>query len=71
MLLHTYTRIYFEDETEANAKDAVLQSVPAERRQTLIAKREAGASAKPGSSGTIYRFDIHLRGPNETVFFDL
>jgi protocatechuate 3,4-dioxygenase alpha subunit len=45
--------------------------VPAERRQTLIAKREAGASAKPGSSGTIYRFDIHLRGPNETVFFDL
>jgi len=71
MLLHAYTRIYFEDETEANAKDAVLQSVPAERRHTLIAKREAGASGKPGSSGTIYRFDIHLRGPNETVFFDL
>ncbi|SAK98241.1 protocatechuate 3,4-dioxygenase subunit alpha [Caballeronia fortuita] len=71
MLLHTYTRIYFDDETDANAKDTVLQSVPAERRHTLIAKCEAGASAKPGSSGTIYRFDINLRGPNETVFFDL
>ncbi|WP_277184982.1 protocatechuate 3,4-dioxygenase subunit alpha [Caballeronia sp. BR00000012568055] len=65
MLLHSYTRIYFDDEAAANAKDAVLQSVPAERRHTLIAKRETG------SNGTIYRFDMHLRGPNETVFFDL
>ncbi|MDR5739804.1 MULTISPECIES: protocatechuate 3,4-dioxygenase subunit alpha [unclassified Caballeronia] len=65
MLLHTYTRLYFDDETEANAKDTVLQSVPAERRHTLIAKREVHTGA------TVYRFDIHLRGPNETVFFDL
>lgn len=65
MLLHSYTRLYFDDETEANAKDTVLQSVPAERRHTLIAKRESGTAA------TVYRFDIHLRGPNETVFFDL
>ncbi len=63
MLLHCYKRIYFEDEEAANAKDTVLQSVPAERRHTLIAKREAGAA---GKSGTIYRFDVHLRGPNET-----
>jgi protocatechuate 3,4-dioxygenase, alpha subunit len=65
MLLHCYTRVYFDDEDAANAKDTVLQSVPAERRHTLIAKREAGLS------GTVYRFDVHLRGPNETVFFDL
>jgi protocatechuate 3,4-dioxygenase, alpha subunit len=71
MLLHCFTRIYFDDEEAANASDTVLQAVPAERRQTLVAKREAGASGKPGVAGTIYRFDIHLRGPNETVFFDL
>jgi protocatechuate 3,4-dioxygenase alpha subunit len=65
MLLHTYTRIYFEDEAEANAKDAVLASVPEDRRATLVAKRE------PDTSSTIYRFDIYLQGPKETVFFDL
>ena len=65
MLLHTYTRIYFDDEAEANAKDAVLSSVPEERRATLVAKRE------PDTSSTIYRFDIYLQGPKETVFFDL
>ncbi|SAL41110.1 protocatechuate 3,4-dioxygenase subunit alpha [Caballeronia choica] len=65
MLLHTFTRIYFEDEAEANAKDAVLSSVPEERRATLVAKRE------PDTSSTIYRFDIYLQGPKETVFFDL
>jgi protocatechuate 3,4-dioxygenase beta subunit len=53
MLLHAYTRIYFDDETDANARDDVLAQVPAERRGTLIAKREAGTSK------TIYRFDIH------------
>jgi protocatechuate 3,4-dioxygenase alpha subunit len=65
MLLHAYTRLYFDDETEANARDNVLALVPADRRATLIAKRE------PGTSNTIYRFDIHLQGPKETVFFDL
>jgi protocatechuate 3,4-dioxygenase alpha subunit len=65
MLLHAYTRVYFEDESEANAKDAVLASVPEERRATLVARRE------PGTSSTIYRFDIYLQGPQETVFFDL
>ncbi|TCK38116.1 protocatechuate 3,4-dioxygenase alpha subunit [Paraburkholderia sp. BL8N3] len=65
MLLHAYTRIYFDDEAQANAKDAVLTSVPEERRATLVAKRE------PDTASTIYRFDIYLQGPNETVFFDL
>ena len=65
MLLHTFTRVYFDDETAANDKDPVLASVPAERRATLVAKREA----KGGKA--VYRFDIHMQGPKETVFFDL
>jgi protocatechuate 3,4-dioxygenase alpha subunit len=62
MLLQNYTRIYFDDEA-ANAADPVLALVPADRRGTLIAKRQAG--------GATYRFDIHLQGDDETVFFDV
>ena len=61
MLHRCVTRIYFADEAEANARDAVLQSVPADRRDTLL--------AVPTDDG--YRFDIHLQGPQETVFFAL
>jgi len=58
-LLHrVVTRIYFADEP-ANATDPVLSSVPEDRRPTLIATR-----ADDG-----YRFDIHLQGNDETVFF--
>jgi protocatechuate 3,4-dioxygenase alpha subunit len=64
MLLHNYTRIYFEGEA-GNAADPVLALVPADRRGTLIAGRE------PGNGGAVYRFDIHLQGDNETVFFDI
>ncbi|MHC2338457.1 protocatechuate 3,4-dioxygenase subunit alpha [Bradyrhizobium sp. USDA 4454] len=62
MLLHLYTRIYFDDEA-GNAADPVLALVPADRRATLIAKK-AGA-------GSVYTFDVHLQGDNETVFFDV
>jgi protocatechuate 3,4-dioxygenase alpha subunit len=65
MLVHAYTRVYFSDEAEANARDPVLNSVPSERRQTLIAKREA----TPGTP--VYRFDIHMQGDAETVFFEV
>lgn len=65
MLVHAFTRLYFEDEAAANAKDAVLSSVPADRRGTLVAKR----IELPG--GVEYRFDIRMQGPEETVFFDL
>jgi protocatechuate 3,4-dioxygenase alpha subunit len=61
MLNRVVTRIYFADEAEANATDQVLISVPAERRNTLLAQPTAGG----------YRFDIHLQGPGETVFFDI
>jgi protocatechuate 3,4-dioxygenase alpha subunit len=61
-LLHRcVTRIYFEDETAVNGEDAVLASVPADRRDTLLARRTDDG----------YRFDIHLQGDGETVFFDV
>jgi protocatechuate 3,4-dioxygenase alpha subunit len=60
------TRLYFEDEAEANAEDPVLRIIeqPA-RRQTLIAKREM-RDGKPA-----YVLDIRLQGEGETVFFDI
>jgi protocatechuate 3,4-dioxygenase alpha subunit len=64
MLLHNYTRIYFDGEA-GNAGDPVLALVPADRRPTLI------ASPKPGNGSAVYRFDIRLQGDNETVFFDI
>jgi protocatechuate 3,4-dioxygenase, alpha subunit len=62
MLKRLFTRLYFAGEP-ANATDPILALVPAERRATLLAKPDP---AKPGS----WRFDIHLQGPHETVFFD-
>ena len=53
MLRHLYTRIYFSDEA-GNAADPVLGLVPADRRATLIATREAGQgglSARPAAAG--------------------
>jgi protocatechuate 3,4-dioxygenase alpha subunit len=63
MLLHLYTRIYFDDEA-ANAADPVLALVPADRRATLIARKASGPTP-------VYVLDIHLQGNNETVFFDV
>jgi protocatechuate 3,4-dioxygenase alpha subunit len=62
MLNRCVTRMYFGDEEESNAADPVLGSVPAERRETLI--------AKPADDGG-FRFDIRLQGLGETVFFAL
>ena len=64
MLLHLYTRIYFDGEA-ANAADPVLALVPADRRATLIAAR------KPGAGNAVYVLDVHLQGDKETVFFDV
>jgi len=62
---HAYTRLYFPDEAAANAADPVLLSIPEDRRGTLVAKRLERDGA------TVYRFDIHMQGDNETVFFDV
>jgi protocatechuate 3,4-dioxygenase alpha subunit len=67
LLVHVFTRIYFSDEGAANASDPVLQSVPEERRGTLVAER---VREREGGAGAVYRFDIHMQGSSETVFFD-
>ncbi len=60
LLNHCVTRIYFpEDDLEG---DPVLAQVPAGRRETLVAQ-----ALSPGC----YRFDIHMQGERETVFFDV
>ncbi|WP_321782611.1 protocatechuate 3,4-dioxygenase subunit alpha [Burkholderia pyrrocinia] len=66
ILTHAFTRVYFDDEAAANAADPVLNAVPAERRTTLVATRDA----QPGRP-IVYRFDIRMQGPDETVFFDV
>jgi protocatechuate 3,4-dioxygenase alpha subunit len=59
MLDRVVTRIYFADEAEANAEDVVLRGLSEQQRGTLVAERTDDG----------YRFDIHLQGPDETVFF--
>lgn len=63
MLIHAVTRLYFSDES-ANETDPVLSSVDPKRRSTLIAQREESEDLP------CYRFDIHLQGDRETVFFN-
>lgn len=56
------TRMYFGDESTANAADPVLNLIEQmHRRETLIARCD--------KSG--YHFDICLQGDGETVFFDV
>ena len=59
LLKHAVTRLYFPDETEANAEDPVLSRLPPAQRDTLVAVAEDGA----------LRFDICLQGPSHTTFF--
>ena len=59
LLRHLATRLYFPDEEAANAADPVLSAVDPDRRHTLIASAE----------GSVLRFDVHLQGDEETVFF--
>jgi protocatechuate 3,4-dioxygenase alpha subunit len=61
MLQRLVTRVYFGDEQQANSEDPVLCGMRGteEMRQTLLAAPIEGG----------YRFDIHLQGPDETVFF--
>jgi protocatechuate 3,4-dioxygenase alpha subunit len=57
-----HTRMYFPEETEANAADPLLLRIEhRERVATMIAARDGAAC----------HFDIHLQGPKETVFLDI
>jgi protocatechuate 3,4-dioxygenase alpha subunit len=60
LLRQLATRIYFPEDA-ANAADPVLARVDPARRGSLIARRD----------GDALRFDVHLQGPAETVFFAL
>lgn len=53
---HLFTRAYL-----AEGADPLLDSLPADRRATLIAAEGAGRA---------YRFDIRLQGEGETVFLE-
>ncbi|MEH3036640.1 MAG: protocatechuate 3,4-dioxygenase subunit alpha [Sphingomonas adhaesiva] len=55
------TRLYFAG-AEGNDEDPVLAVVPAERRETLIARRTGPDE---------WTLDLILQGEGETVFFDL
>lgn len=57
-----HTRMYFPEETEANAADPLLARIEhRERVATLIAAKD----------GSAYTFDIRLQGDGETVFLDI
>ncbi len=60
LLKQLVTRIYFPDEP-ANAEDAVLNTVPAARRGTLVARKTAEGRLE---------WNVILQGEHETVFFD-
>src|SRR5207302_1725551 len=56
LLRHLVTRLYFPDETAANAADPVLKLVAGPTaRSTLVARAEGG----------VLRFDIRLQGERE------
>jgi len=57
------TRVYFAGEP-ANADDPVLSLIPADRRETVLAKPVA---AQPNA----WAIEIHLQGEAETVFLDV
>lgn len=59
LLNKLHTRIYLPENEELLANDALLSSLPEERRRTLIATREPNGDL---------RFDVHLQGDDETVF---
>jgi protocatechuate 3,4-dioxygenase, alpha subunit len=59
LLRNLISRAYFDDEPGIGS-DPVLLAVPVERRHTLIAQRDGNDS---------FRWDVHLQGAEETVFF--
>ncbi len=57
------TRIYFPEERQANAADPVLTALGDRPERATLFAVPAGEDE--------YRFDIHLQGPDETVFFQV
>ena len=63
LLKRLATRVYFAGDP-VNTEDAVLNLVAPERRHTLLARSKEGQPDQ-------WKFDIHLCGEQETVFFDV
>ena len=61
ILYHLSTRLYFAGEP-LNDTDPVLSSIPAERRDTVLAKQTAAST---------WTLDLVLQGDNETVWMDV
>jgi protocatechuate 3,4-dioxygenase, alpha subunit len=61
LLKRLVTRIYFPDDPR-NTRDFVLNLLPPERRETLIARKSGTANE--------LEWNVILQGPRETVFFD-
>jgi protocatechuate 3,4-dioxygenase alpha subunit len=57
---HQFTAIFLEDDPSL-AQSAILAQVPAERRDTLVARKDGDGK---------YRWDIWMQTDKETVFFD-
>lgn len=60
LVKHQFTAVFLEDDTGL-AQSEILNQVPAERRATLIARKQADAQ---------YQWDIWMQTDKETVFFD-
>ena len=60
-----WPRMNFSAEAQANAADPLLQSVPEDRRATLLARRDTQGGR------VVYHFDLYMQGERETVFFDV
>ncbi len=60
--LGLHTRMYFAAEDEANKLDPILSRLEHQARVPTIVVESTDGD---------YRFDIHLQGPNETIFFDI
>lgn len=61
MLRRVVTRVYFAPSSPDRVTDPLLASLADDRARTLVAVAD----------GDGYRFDVHLQGPDETVFLDV
>lgn len=59
LLNRLFTRVYLPEDTASLASDRLLASVDSASREKLIATREEDGNL---------RFDVHLQGPEESVF---
>jgi protocatechuate 3,4-dioxygenase alpha subunit len=60
LVKHQFTAVFLDDDG-ALAQSAILNQVPAARRATLVARKQADGE---------YRWDIWMQTDKETVFFD-